>query len=193
MKNNFFTGLAIVFPVFVTFAIFNFVISFLTSPFISLSFYQESSSFIQWLIKLFIFFALICFVTLVGFFGKLFLVNRIVAFSQRLIEKTPIAGAIYQTVQEVIQNLFKEKKLKFSKVVTVPFPTEGASAIGFIPGDGVTLSSSEEFIPVYIVGTPNPLMGFVILYPKSKVTPSTLPVEDALKFVMSIGVVTPST
>lgn len=206
MKKYFFSGLAIILPIILTFLVLNFLVKFLTAPFLALTQYvltqiahafgsnyfdhSQLSLFISQLLILLFLFSLIM---LVGALGRHFLTNALISLGDRLIHSIPFANKIYKAVQDVVKNIFNEDKPSFSKAVIVPFPHSKAEAIGFITKENmassITSSKHEDYISVFVPGTPNPMMGFMLLVPKKFLKPLNLTMDEALKFVVSCGVI----
>lgn len=118
----------------------------------------------------------------------------------RMIEKfimnTPFLRQVYPYVKQVTDFLLKpeEQEKLFSRVVLVEYPRKGLWSIGMVTGSGIKKivdKEKKEFLTVLIATTPSPVTGFVILVPKDEAIDAGMTVEEALRFIVSGGVVSP--
>jgi uncharacterized membrane protein len=103
---------------------------------------------------------------------------------------------IYPYIKQVTDFfLVQEKKEKlFSRVVLVEFPRKGSWAIGFVTGSGIPKledNEKKEFLTVFVSTTPSPLTGFVLMVPRDETIESDMTIEEAFRFIISGGVITP--
>jgi uncharacterized membrane protein len=116
---------------------------------------------------------------------------------ERFIMNTPLLRRVYPYVKQVTDFFLTEEehKRKFSRVVAVEYPRKGVWSIGFVTGSGIRKVSDtvkEEFLTVLIPNSPTPVTGYVILVPKEQTIPLDMTVEEAFRFAVSAGVITPS-
>jgi len=112
----------------------------------------------------------------------------------RLLHKIPIVKSIYSSVKQVSDTLFSSSGNAFREAVLVQYPRQGSWTIAFVtgkPGGEVASHFSEDFVSVYVPTTPNPTSGFFLMMPRADVHPLTMSVDEALKYVISMGVVVP--
>ncbi len=118
----------------------------------------------------------------------------------RLIEKfimgTPILRRIYPYVKQVTDFVLtpEEQKRLFSRVVAFEYPRKGIWSIGFVTGSGlrnVTENIEKEFLTILIPNSPTPVTGYVIMVPKEQTIALDMTVEEAFRFTISAGVITP--
>jgi uncharacterized membrane protein len=118
----------------------------------------------------------------------------------RMIEKfimnTPFLRQVYPYVKQITDFLLKpgEQEKLFSRVVLVEYPRKGLWSIGMVTGSGIKKivdKEEKEFLTVFIATTPSPITGFVILVPKDEVIDAGMTIEDALRFIVSGGVISP--
>ncbi len=123
------------------------------------------------------------------------LVGRfVVAGLDRLMARIPFVRAIYGGSKQVAATLFAGKTQAFRRAALVPFPTRGVYSIGFITSSQlgeVQEKTGVEVVSVFVPTTPNPTSGFILLVPKEDVTELEMTVEEALKMIVSLGVVVP--
>lgn len=112
----------------------------------------------------------------------------------RLLGQIPIVKSIYSSVKQVSDTLFSSNGNAFREAVLVPYPHAGCWTIAFVtgkPGGEVAAHLAGEHVSVYVPTTPNPTSGFFLMFPKAAVRPLAMSVDEALKHVISMGVVAP--
>jgi uncharacterized membrane protein len=111
-----------------------------------------------------------------------------------LIGKIPIVKSIYNSVKQVSDTLFSSNGNAFREAVLVQYPRPGSWTIAFItgrPGGEVAARLPGEYVSVYVPTTPNPTSGFFLMLPRADVVPLAMSVDEALKYIISMGVVAP--
>lgn len=124
-----------------------------------------------------------------NFFGK-----RIILFWESLLGRVPVVKSIYYSVKQVSDTLFADSGQAFRKALLVQYPREGSWTIAFLtgkPGGDVVNHLQGDYVSVYVPTTPNPTSGFFLMMPKADVIELTMSVDDALKYIVSMGVVAP--
>ena len=124
-----------------------------------------------------------------NFFGK-----RIILFWEELLSRVPVVKSIYYSVKQVSDTLFSDSGQAFRKVLLVQYPREGSWTIAFMtghPGGDVVNYLKGDYVSVYVPTTPNPTSGFFLMMPKSDVIELDMGVDEALKYIISMGVVSP--
>ena len=145
-------------------------------------------------------------VTIVIFGTGVFVANMVGQWWLRrwdaLMTRIPVVRSIYSSVKQVSDTLFSGSGQAFSKAVLVQFPHQGAWTVAFLtgkPGGEVAAhlaaraapGAGGEFISVYVPTTPNPTSGYFLLARRADVTELDMSVDEALKYVISMGVVAP--
>jgi uncharacterized membrane protein len=113
------------------------------------------------------------------------------------ITNTPVLRRIYPYVKQVTDFVLTpdEQKQLFSRVVAVEWPRKGVWSIGFVTGSGLTKvvdNVEREILTVLIPNSPTPVTGYVIMIPKEETIALDMTVEEAFRFAISAGVVTPA-
>lgn len=111
-----------------------------------------------------------------------------------LMSKVPIVRSIYNSVQQVSDTLFSSSGNAFREAVLVQYPRAGAWTIAFVtgrPGGEAAQHLPGEYLSLYVPTTPNPTSGFFIMVPRADVVVLSMTVDEALKYVISMGVVAP--
>ena len=116
--------------------------------------------------------------------------------SNRMFSHIPIVKSIYNSVRQVSDTLFSSSGQAFREAVLVQYPRQGCWTIAFVtgrPGGEVATHLHGEHVSLYVPTTPNPTSGFFLMAPRSEVRPLSMSVDEALKYIISMGVVTPPT
>ena len=123
-----------------------------------------------------------------GYLGRLF-----VRIWERMWEKMPFVSGIYSTFKQLFETVFSKKSNAFRQVVLVEFPRKDVWTVAFVTSDvPYALSNAlndNELISVYVPTTPNPTSGYWGMYRRQEVIPLNISVEDGLKMVISLGIV----
>ena len=120
--------------------------------------------------------------------------QRLLLFWEYLLGRIPVVKTIYSGVKQVSDTLFAPGGQAFSKALLVQYPREGSWTIAFLtgrPGGDVANHLHGDYVSVYVPTTPNPTSGFFLMMPKSEVIELDMSVDEALRYVISMGVVAP--
>jgi len=124
-----------------------------------------------------------------GFFGR-----RIYRRLESFITTLPFIKQVYPYVKQIVDFLFSdEKPIKFNRVVVIEYPRKGIWSIGFQTGPSLKAVTDEagDAVTIFIPSSPTPFTGYTITVPRSEVLELPLTVEEALRFVVSGGVLIP--
>jgi uncharacterized membrane protein len=113
----------------------------------------------------------------------------------RVLGKIPIVKSIYSSVKQVSDTLFSSSGNAFREAVLVQYPRQGSWTIAFVtgkPGGEVADRLKGDYLSVYVPTTPNPTSGFFLMMPRADVIELQMSVDEALKYVISMGVVGPA-
>lgn len=133
-------------------------------------------------------------VLLTGVLAHNFIGRQLVLWWESLLSRIPIVRSIYSSVKQVSDTMLSPKGNAFRQAVLVEFPQRGHWAIGLVvgaPGPALTRHVGGDMLTVFVPTAPNPTSGYTILVPPGDVKELDISVDDALKFVISLGVVTP--
>ena len=120
--------------------------------------------------------------------------QRLLAFWEGLLARIPVVKSIYYSVKQVSDTLFSSSGEAFRKALLVQYPRPGVWTIAFLtgqPGAAVSDHLPNDCVSVYVPTTPNPTSGFFLMLPRNDVVELDLTVDEALKYVISMGVVAP--
>jgi len=130
----------------------------------------------------------------VGFLANNFLGRQVGGLLESLLLRVPVFRGFYGTLKQVGEALLGEKRGAFQQVVLIEYPCPGRYALAFVtasPASGVALSDGRPLVGVFLPHSPNPTTGFLLFYPPESLIPTSLRVEQAIKMVVSGGVVNP--
>jgi uncharacterized membrane protein len=133
-------------------------------------------------------------VLIIGAVASNFLGKKLVGWWDALLGRIPIVRSIYSSVKQVSDTLFSENGNAFRKALLIQWPREGVWTIGFqtgTPGGDVVNHLSGEYLSVYVPTTPNPTGGYFVMLKKSDCIELKMSVDEALTYVISMGVVAP--
>ena len=120
--------------------------------------------------------------------------QRLLLIGHRILVRIPVVKSIYNSVKQVSDTLFSSGGHAFRRALLVQYPREGSWTIAFLtgqPGGDVTNHLKGEYWSIYVPTTPNPTSGFFLMMPKSDVIVLDMSVDEALKYIISMGVVSP--
>lgn len=120
--------------------------------------------------------------------------QRVVAWSEALLDRIPFVRTIYNAAKQMSNAIFATNGHAFRKVLMFEYPRKGIWSVGFQTGESspeIVEHVGVEMVSVYVPTTPNPTSGFIILVPKTEVIELSMTIDEALKFIISLGVMQP--
>ena len=133
-------------------------------------------------------------ILLTGLLATNFIGQRLVIWWEKLLARIPVVNSIYNSVKQVSDTLFSSSGNAFRKALLVQYPRAGSWTIAFLtgkPGGDVLNHLKGDYVSVYVPTTPNPTSGFFLMLPRSEVIELEMDVNEALKYIVSMGVVAP--
>lgn len=208
MKKYFITGLVILLPLALTTAIVMFIFNLLTVPFLGIvtavfnhyhlleeGVFLLNSDQIQNLVAQFFILVSLFFIVIgLGFIARWFFFKAFIKFAEYVVKYIPLVSTIYKTCQDVIKTIFTSKTNSFKQVVMVRFPHPQTYSIGFITREEIPSlanTSHSDAVAVFVPTTPNPTSGFMIMFKPDDLIYLDMTVEDAFKYIISCGVISP--
>lgn len=208
IKNYFYAGLISLLPLVLTIYIFNWIMGLvlivLSDSFVTIIikeiiqrlvgeddylFYFQILTYILSLITM------VVFICLVGFSLKLLFFAKIAKKAKQFLAKIPFINQIYSTISQIIDVLTSDRASSYQKVVAVEYPRKGIYSIGFLTAEGneavEKVSGIKKMCNVFIPTSPNPTSGMFIVANADEVHVLDMKVDDAVKLIISGGVITP--
>ena len=124
-----------------------------------------------------------------NFFGQ-----RLIRMWEGMIERIPFVKSIYSSVKQVSDTVLSDQGTAFRKALLVEFPRPGCWTIAFLtgtPADSVSDHLRGDFVSIYVPTTPNPTGGYFVMVPREAIRELDMSVDEALKYIISMGVVAP--
>jgi uncharacterized membrane protein len=129
-----------------------------------------------------------------GIFATNFFGAQLVELWHHILQRIPVVNSIYSSVKQISDTLFSSSGQAFRKALLVQWPHEGMWTIAFMtgtPGGDVAQHLPADCVSVYVPTTPNPTGGYFVIVPRASVIELDMSVDQALKYVISMGVVPP--
>jgi len=124
-----------------------------------------------------------------NFFGR-----RLLALWEALLARIPLVRSIYTSVKQVTATIFSTGGNSFRKVLLIQYPRAGLWTIAFHTGsvlEEVRTKTGRDVVNVFVPTTPNPTSGFFLIVPRSEVIELEMSIEEAVRLIMSMGVIVP--
>lgn len=208
-KAYFYTGLIALLPIVLTVYIFNWIVgimmSLLGNSFVTiiiknilLVFVEEGDMdyYFQLLVYFISLVTMIIGTCLVGFTLKIVFFAKIIKKAKELFIKIPLIKQVYTTISQIIEVAVSDREKSYQKVVMVEYPRKGIYSIGFLTSEdnfliGSAIGREEKVYNVFIPTSPNPTSGMFVVVPESEVKILDIKIDDAIKLIISGGVILP--
>ena len=194
MKKYFITGLLIWIPLAITFMVLAWIVGTLDAILLWLPSDYQPSRYIGFDIPGVGLVASLLIVFFTGLIAANVLGQKLVKLWEALLARIPVVKSIYYSVKQVSDTLFSSSGQAFRQALLVQYPREGSWTIAFLtgkPGGDAARHLPGDFVSVYVPTTPNPTSGFFLMMPKKDVVELEMSVDEALKYIISMGVVAP--
>lgn len=188
LQNYFFSGIFVVVPLGITVIVIKAVFSFLDN--LLLPYLEPGLG--SWVLIPGVGLAisiLIIFTT--GVLVTNFIGHKLVSTGEKLLLKIPIAKSIYGSVKQIMQTFTFSDTSDGQKVVMVEYPRNDVWAIGLLNGETIHPVSKQKLCNILIIASINPTSGFFVLIPETKIIKIDISIEEAMKWIVSGGIITP--
>jgi len=195
MKKYFITGLLVLVPLFITVWVLSSIIGIMDqSLFLLPERWRPKALFGHEVIGIGALLTVLIILTTgliaTNIFGK-----QLINLWEALLARVPVVKSIYASVKQVSDTLFSDSGNAFRQAVLVQFPRQGTWTIAFVtgqPGGDVVNHLNGNYVSIYVPTTPNPTGGYFLMLPRADLIELNMSVDDALKYIISMGVVSPS-
>ena len=129
-----------------------------------------------------------------GIFATNFFGAQLVQLWHEVLHRIPVVNSIYSSVKQISDTLFSSSGQAFRKTLLVQWPHQGMWTIAFLtgtPGGDVLNHVPDDCLSVYVPTTPNPTGGYFVIVRRDQVIELDMSVDQALKYIISMGVVPP--
>ena len=194
LRKWLFSGLLVIVPLFITLAVLKWIIDTLDQ-----TLWVLPGAWQRWLydnnIRGLGVLLTLAILLVVGAVASNFVGKRLLGWGDAVVRRIPVVRSIYSSVKQVSDTLFSENGNAFRTAVLVQWPRADVWTIAFVTGtpggDVINHLHGEEYVSVYVPTTPNPTGGYFVMLRKSDCIELKMSVDDALKYVVSMGVVSP--
>lgn len=129
----------------------------------------------------------LAFVYVVGVVSTTFMVRQLIGLAERILVHIPVVKLFYVTSKQIMDTLNQPPGSTGRKVVVVEYPRKECYSIGFATGE--SLVQGELFVHVFVLTTPNPTSGWLLLLRAVEVWETNYTGEEAMKLILSGGIV----
>jgi len=129
-----------------------------------------------------------------GFLGANLIGRRLVTTYERILDRIPLVRSVYSSVKHFAEIVFSKDGTSFKKVLLIEYPRKGLYSLCFLTSENpreVQKRTADDVVTVFMPTTPNPTSGFMLFVPRKDVIELDMPIDDALKMIISLGVVVP--
>ena len=194
MKRYLIAGLLVWVPLGITFWVLNALVSTLNQTLLLLPESARPDKFLGFHIPGFGVLLFFVILLLTGAVAANFVGARLIRFWEGLLGRIPFVKSIYSSVKQVSDTVLSDQGTAFRKALLIEFPRQGCWTIAFLTGTPAGEIASHlpgEHISVYVPTTPNPTGGYFVMVPRSGAVELDITVDEALKYIISMGVVAP--
>jgi len=193
-KKNIFTGLIVLIPLVLTLWVIYSLAHFLDQVVLFLPYEYQPNQLVGFNIPGVGVILTIASIFLVGVVANNFFGKRFISLYEIILDKLPFVKSIYGGIKQVSDTLFSNNSNAFSKAVLIEFPDAKNYTFAFITGETderISKILKGKYVNVYVPTTPNPTSGYTLMVPRNKIKEIDVSVDQALKYVISMGVVPP--
>jgi uncharacterized membrane protein len=185
-KNYFLSGILFFVPLVITIVVIKAIFTFLDN----LLFPYLQPYFGYWLPGIGIL-IILGMILLTGMVVTNYMGRKFFQFGENMVLNIPLVKSIYGSVKQILQTFSGQDKQLSKKVVLVEYPKENVWSVGLVNGEVLHPQTREEMCSILIIAAINPASGFFIMVPKEKVVMLDISVEEAMKWIVSGGIITP--
>ncbi len=123
-----------------------------------------------------------------------FIGRRLVVWTEAWLARIPLVRSVYGGIKKLAETVLSDQSVSFRQPVLIEYPRKGIWSVAFLTGapiGEVQQKTAEYVLTCFVPTTPNPTSGFIVLVPERDVIRLNMSVEDAMRLIISLGVVTP--
>lgn len=205
IRGHFYAGLIVILPLFLTIFIINWVVNLIVvvtkesffTKFINnaiIFFRIENNIHLVTVVYILYLLSILIFITFIGYIAKNIVGKKITRTINKLIGKLPIVKHIYTTINQIVNLISSEKGNTYKRAVAIEYPRKGIYSIGFLTSEkneALSKVIDKELCNIFIPTSPNPTSGMFISVAKEEVIFLDIKIDDAVKLIISGGVIVP--
>ena len=189
-KQYIFTGLLSILPIYATYWIVKQLFLLFSSPGTKLYYLTFGGNTFKYLPEIIGFLLTIISIYIIGRFVTNVLGKSLLHEIEKLVERIPIVNLVYKTVKQITESITSQNNNAFKKVIQLEYPRKGLWTLAMVTGES-TDRKGNEYFHIFVPTTPNPTSGYMIYALKSDTVQTELTVEEALKIIISGGMLAP--
>ena len=197
-RGNFITGIIVILPIAITLwvlrIIYRMINDGMLNPLLKLLRPYLTSNYLEYGAKAIIFVLLIMIVMLIGLGTRILFIRKVFSAGEKLFFKIPMIGRVYVAIKQISKAFLGGRKGVFKAPVLVEYPRRGVYSIGFLTSETmgeIQQKTKKKLLNIFVPTTPNPTSGILLLTPEDEITRLNMSVEEAMKLVVSGGMVVP--
>jgi len=187
LRRSFLSGVAIIVPVILTIIVLGALLSFF-DEWIQPIFKTIIGTKIPGLGLIFT----IVMITLTGALTRNIIGRKLLGYWDKVLLHIPVVKNVYGAIKQVFATFSRDDQSSFKKVVLFEYPSEGLWSVGFENARSSDKASGQTWVHVFVMTAINPAGGFLVLVPEDKVKNVDIPIESAIKMIVSGGIIIPS-
>ena len=198
LRDNFIAGIAVILPAAVTlwllFMVYHAVNDSVLDPLIKYFRPYFTGIYFEYAARTVVFLVLLLLVVLIGLATRIIFIRKIFSSGEKIFFKIPMIGKVYVAIKQMSKVFIGDRKGVFKTPVLVEYPRRGVYSIAFLTSDAkgeIQRKINKKLVNVFVPTTPNPTSGILLLTPEDEIMPLNMSVEEAMKLVISGGVVAP--
>jgi len=121
--------------------------------------------------------------------------RSMVGLWESLLDRIPVVRSVYSAAKNFAEIVFSDSGQSFKKVLLIEYPRKGIYSLAFQTATNlgeVQARMGEEMICTFVPTTPNPTSGYIIIVPKKDIIELDMEIDEALKMIISLGVIVPT-
>lgn len=194
IKKYLISGLLVLVPIWVTFSVLEYLIKKFDGIISLLPLKYQPDTLLGFHIPGLGLLAALLLLFFTGMLATNFIGKYMLNVGESFLARIPLVRSIYAGVKQILNTMFTSEGKSFRKVLLIEYPRKDSWSIGFQTGSGlpeISTHTGEEMLTVFVPTTPNPTGGYLLLIPKKEVIELNISVDDALKMIISLGVILP--
>lgn len=194
LRRYLLTGLVVWIPLGVTIFVFKFFIDYMDRAVTLLPHDWQPSSLFGFNIPGLGVIMVLLLLLVTGFIASNYLGRTLLGLGAELLEHIPLVRSVYSAVKQISDTMFSNKGRSFNKVVLIRYPQKDTWSLAFQTSESlgeVNKKLPEHMASVFVPTTPNPTSGFLLMVPQEDMIELEMSVDDALKMIISLGVIVP--
>jgi len=152
---------------------------------------ERVAEYVDWGVPILAFLLTLFLLYFLGFLTASVFGRRLILLIERIFGKVPLVKTIYRSTKQIVMTLGGSQSMNFQRVVLIEFPRPGMKCIGFLTAVLEDIDTGRKMATVFISTTPNPTTGYMQIVPLEEVSETGWTVEEAVKLLMSGGILSP--